>query len=322
MSNSLLKNWTNDDFLTLEKGVILAKHGLGETGYFSDENLAKLLDKHPEEHLTISTMGADPTKFEWVEGERNGTSGSDIVRLVQEGRLWLNLRNVLDFHPEIAAAVNDMYTELEAKSPGFRAQDRSANLLVSSSTAMVHYHVDMPVNMLWHIRGRKRVWVYPHFDFRFVSQTVIEKVCAGKLSEDVPYDPTFDHFALTFDVEPGQLLTWPQLTPHRVKNLGGLCVSLSTEHKNPRARRRINVHEANYFLRNTVGHFCKSAEVDGVTAQIKQFFNRATRLGKKVFGQNKETFVYTKSFKVVPSIPGGIQMMEVDVVLPTELQEA
>lgn len=322
MSKSLLKNWTNDDFLTLEKGVILANHGLPDTAYFSDEALAKLLDNHPDEHLTISTMGADPTKFEWVEGERNGASGAEIIRLVQEGRLWLNLRNVLDFHPHIAAAVDEMYGELEAKSPGFKAQDRSANLLVSSSTAMVHYHVDMPVNMLWHIRGRKRVWVYPHFDYRFVSQTVIEKVCAGKLSEDVPYDPSFDQFALTFDVEPGQLLTWPQLTPHRVKNLGGLCVSLSTEHKNPRARRRINVHEANYFLRNTIGQFCKNSDVDGINAQAKQFFNRVIRLGKKVFGQNKETFVYTKSFKVNPSVPGGIEMMDVDVVLPSELQEA
>ncbi len=320
MTNSLLNDWTNDDFHSLEKGVILASHGLSDTGLFSDENLAKMLDNHPDRHLTISTMGEDPTKFQWIEGDRNGTSGADIIRLVQQGRLWLNLRNVLDIHPEVAKAVHSMYDELEAKSPGFKAQDRSANLLVSSSTAMVHYHVDMPVNMLWHIRGKKRVWVYPHFDYRFVSQSVIEKVCAGELSEDVPFDPSFDQFALTFDVEPGQLLTWPQLTPHRVQNLGGMCVSLSTEHKNPRARRRINVHEANYVLRNSVGKFCTSTNPDGVYAQIKQSLIRSVRLGKKFLGKKKDQFVYSKSFQVVPSAPNGIEMLDVQTVVPEELQ--
>ncbi|MEM7316218.1 MAG: cupin-like domain-containing protein [Planctomycetota bacterium] len=261
-------------------------------------------------------MGDDPTKFEWIEGERNGTSGADLIQLVQQGRLWLNLRNVLKFHPQIHGAVNAMYEELESKSPGFKAQDRSANLLVSSSTAMVHYHVDMPVNMLWHIRGKKRVWVYPHFDFRFVSQPVIEKVCAGELSEDVPFDPEFDKFALTFDVEPGQLLTWPQLTPHRVQNLGGMCVSLSTEHKNPRARRRINVHEANYVLRTTFGKFFQSADPDGVYAHLKQTFNRSVRLGKKLFGKKKEQFVYSKNFLVDPSSENGIVMLDVEQVIP------
>ena len=321
MSNSFLKNWTNDDFLTLEKGVILASHGLTETGFFSNDGLAKLLDNHPDDDLTISTMGADPTKFEWIEGDRNGVTGADIIQLVQQGRLWLNLRKVLEYHPEIASAVHSMYDELQAKSPGFKAEDRSANLLISSSTAMVHYHVDMPVNMLWHIRGKKRVWVYPHFDFRFVSQPVIEKVCAGELSEDVPFDVSFDKFALVFDVEPGQLLTWPQLTPHRVQNLGGLCVSLSTEHKNARARRRINVHEANYVLRNSLGRFCKTSEVDGIAAQTKQLVARSLRLSRKLFGKNKEQFVYAKSFKVEPSEPNGIVMLDVAADVPTELQE-
>lgn len=319
MTNNLLKNWTNDEYLSLEKAVILANHGFGDTGLFSDENLGKLIDNHPCEHLTISTMGNDPTKFEWIEGDRNGASGQEILELVKQGRLWLNLRNVLNFHPEIAQAVNSMYDELEAKSPGFKAEDRSANLLISSSTAMVHYHVDMPVNMLWHIRGKKRVWVYPHFDYRFVSKSVVEKVCAGELSEDVPFDPSFDNYALTYDVEPGQLLTWPQLTPHRVQNLGGVCVSLSTEHKNARARRRINVHEANYFLRTKIGKFYRSAAVDGSVAEVKQLLMRSIRLFNKLFGARKEQFVYTKRFKINPHVPNGIEMLDVKVELPTEL---
>jgi hypothetical protein len=53
------------------------------------------------------------------------------------------------FHPEFRILVNALYDELEANCPGFRALRRSANLLVSSPSAMVYYHADAPLNMLW-----------------------------------------------------------------------------------------------------------------------------------------------------------------------------
>ncbi|GIW96706.1 MAG: hypothetical protein KatS3mg111_0039 [Pirellulaceae bacterium] len=322
MHHSLLQDWTNDDFLMLERGVISAHHGLLETGLFTDDHLIRILDNHPDSELTLSTMGDDATKFEWYEGERGGVGGSDLLRLVQQGKLWLNVRRVLDFHPELREVVDAMYDEMEARCPGFKAEDRSANLLISSNRAMVPYHVDMPVNMLWHLRGRKRVWVYPHFDFRFVSQVVLEKVCAGELSEDVPFDPAFDRYALVFDVEPGQLLTWPQLTPHRVQNLEGLCVSLSTEHKNPRAKRRINVHEANHWLRKHFGRFCKSTDVDGWKAHAKQALMRSVRIARRLLrGKPKEQFVYAKTFRIDLNAPNGIVFIaDAKPVIPEELQ--
>jgi len=148
-------------------------------------------------------------------------------------------------------------------------------------------------------------WVYPHFDHRFVSQTVIEKVATGEYSEDVPYDPDWDKYALVFDAEPGQLLTWPQHSPHRVSNLEGLNVSLSTEHKNPRAIRRINVHQENQFLRHKLGLGCMSSSVDGVTAHVKQAVARAVRAYDKIRGDQSEQFEYPISFKIDPEAPLG-----------------
>ncbi|MEM9659341.1 MAG: cupin-like domain-containing protein, partial [Planctomycetota bacterium] len=202
--------------------------------------------------------------------------------------------------------------------------ERTANLLISSPTAWVPYHVDMPVNMLWHIRGKKRVWVYPHFDKRFASSEVLEKVCSGEWSEDVPYDTSFDRYALIYDAEPGQLITWPQLTPHRVRNLEGLNVSLSTEHKNARARRRINVHTGNHLLRNRFGVVCREIAVDGAAAHGKQALARAFRLAGKFIGKQKEQFVYPKTFVVDPEAPHGYRLIDdvgAGVVAPhTELE--
>jgi len=312
MAHSLLANWTENDYQILERGVLLAKHRLVETGLFTDEALAKLFDTHPESFLQINTMGYDTTKFEWREGDRNGVSGKELLEALKTGHLWVNVRNLVDHQPEYAKVINRLFEELEKGNPYFKALQRSSNLLISSPDSLVHYHVDIPVNMLWHLRGRKRVWVYPHWDHRFVSQKVMEKVCAGEYSEDVPYHEEFETYSLVYDVEPGQMLTWPQHTPHRVTNIEGLCVSLSTEHKNPLANRRVNVHQANYFLRTKLGINCRSMEVDGPMAHVKQAIARGVRLASRITKKPVQHYTYPKSFVVDPSAPQGFRMLDVD----------
>ncbi|QDU58875.1 cupin-like domain-containing protein [Aeoliella mucimassa] len=310
MNDSLLRNWTQEDFDTVEQGVLVAQHGLAETGMFTDDALADIIDSHPAEDLSINTMGVDPDVFDWREGERNGVSGRELVQLVREGQLWINCRRMIDNHPDYARAIHSLYDDIEQQKAGFVAENRTANLLISSPSAWVPYHVDMPVNMLWHIRGTKRVWVYPPFDNRFASSQVLEKVCSGEWSEDVPYDPSFDRYALVYDAQPGQLITWPQLTPHRVCNLEGLNVSLSTEHKNARARRRLNVHSANHLLRTKFGIASQHIAADGPTAHAKQLLARSFRLVDRLFGKQKEQFVYPKTFYVDPEAPHGYRLKE------------
>lgn len=306
---SLLVNWKPSDFAALEEGVVVAQHALGELDLFSDEGLARILDRHPDSALTLATMGQDTNTFEWRDGDRNGVSGEQLLEIVKEGHLWINCREILRYQPELAQLVNGLYDELQQGKRGFRAEDRTANLLISSPTAIVHYHVDMPVNMLWHIRGRKRVWVYPQFDARFADLPILEKVCSGLWSEDVPYQGDWDKYALAYDAQPGQLITWPQLTPHRVTNLSGLNVSLSTEHKNPRARRRLNVHEANHFLRTHCGRTPTDADVTGLAAHAKQALARAVRCWGKLRRREKEQFVYPKSFVLDPSAERGFRLL-------------
>ena len=309
-AQSLLEDWTPLEFDTLERGVMVARHRLAETGLFTDDVLAEIIDSHPAEHLSVNTMGKTKDKFDWREGDRNGVSGAELVKMVREGHLWINCRKMIDCQPRHAEVINAVFDELEAGAPHFKAQDRTANLLISSPDAWVPYHVDMPVNMLWHIRGHKRAWVYQHFDNRFATPHVLEKVCSGEWSEDVPYDPEWDRYALVFDAEPGQLITWPQLAPHRVENLEGLNVSLSTEHKNPLARRRINVHTANHVLRTRFGMACKSIDAEGAVAHAKQFLARLDRYAGKLFGREKEQWVYPKTFVLDPQEPDGFRLIE------------
>lgn len=310
MPSSLLVNWTQQDFNTVERGVLVARHGLAESNLFSDQALVELIDRHPVEDFSVNTMGADPQVFDWREGDRNGVPAEQLLQLVRTGQLWINCRKMLEHHPKIAQIIHALYDEIEANNPSFKAEDRTANLLISSPTAWVPYHVDMPVNMLWHIRGVKRVWVYPPFDERFASSQVLGKVCSGEWTDEVPYDRSFDRYALVFDAQPGQLITWPQLTPHRVTNLEGLNVSLSTEHKNPRARRRLNVHNANHLLRKHLGVSCTSVEADGVAAHAKQAVARVFRYAGKFLGTKTQKYVYPKTFVVDPAAEYGFRLLE------------
>ena len=69
MANSLLNGWTTNDYNALENGVLIARHQIVESGVFSDENLARIIDRHPPEDFSINTMGQDTSVFEWREGD-------------------------------------------------------------------------------------------------------------------------------------------------------------------------------------------------------------------------------------------------------------
>ncbi len=305
MGTGFLNEWTVNDYNALENGVLIARHRIIESGVFADQNLARIIDHHPPQDFSINTMGQDTNTFEWREGDRGTLSGAELLEMVRSHRFWINCRKMLKHHPEVREIVDDIYDELEDSVPGFQALERSANLLISSPGALVHYHVDVPVNMLWHIRGRKRVWIYPHFDERFLPREVAERVCAGEYSEDIPYNAALDAYALVVDPEPGQVVTWPQLTPHRVQNLEGLNVSLSTEHINPRAIRRTGVYRANHFLRNTLNREPGSIAIEGPVAMAKQKLAHVVDLVKSRRSDMRKTYTYPKTFRVDINAPRG-----------------
>lgn len=321
--NSYLSNWTPEDYRMLEKTILIAGHRVQETGLFTDEALCDLIDRHPQDYLTIAAMGNDQNKFEWMTGIRGETSAADLLQAVKNGQLWVNLVSLGRFHPEYARMLNSIYDELERNSPGFKARNRSANLLISSPNAMVYYHIDLPVNMLWHLRGEKEVWVYPAFDDRFVSPRNIERLILGQMAEDMPYHAWFEDYAVSFKLQPGQMITWPQNTPHRVTNRDGLNVSLSTEHRNPLAKRRINVHLANHYLRQQFGCTNLSTDPRRWTAHIKEAYVRGMRLWNMV-GKKKgpEPFSYRKRFRIDPLAEKGYVLLEDQKDLSFEEEEA
>ncbi len=299
-------NFTNEK---LEQTPLTVQHRLLETGLFEDEQLIRVLDTHPRDYLNVHTMGTDETSNEWREGDASKLSGEQLLEATKAGRLWLNVRNMAQHHEDYNKLVNQIYDEVQAKTPGFYAMQRSANLLISSPSALVYYHLDIPCNMLWHLRGVKRVFAYPPFNERYVTQQKVEDVICGISNEELDYQPEFDAEAMVVDLQPGQMITWPQNTPHRVSNLEGLNVSLTTEHLTPKARRRIKLFRANRFLRHKMGYQTLSQDTEGMGYKMKVAAFSVVRAWRKLFPEKADGYHYPVTFELDPTNLTGVRDM-------------
>lgn len=286
------------------------RHNLAETGLFDEDALVELVASHPYELVNVSKPLETATEYTWGEGDWRGVDPADLVDLVRRGHLWINVRRLQEHQPAFRTLLDRMYGELGQKCAGLDTSNRRAGLLLSSPTAKVPYHLDLPHVILWHIRGSKRLWVYPHDDRSLMPYEEMEACIAGVGPDDIPYEADFDKLATVVDLHPGMALTWPQTAPHRVENLEGLNVSMTVEHDTPAGRRYLRVHRANRFLRTRMGLPCRSPRVDGFGYRAKAAAYGVARAFGKVLGQRGPGLKqHPMTFKVDPSAEGGIVLL-------------
>jgi hypothetical protein len=259
--------------------TLVSSHDLHRSELFTDAGLIDLLDRFPRGNLYALTTGADPARPDQNQfALSENVSGADLLRAVRKGRLWLNLTRINYADDRYRELLARLYAQLAAQVNGFKPDWIQGNLLISSPHAIVYYHADGPASVLWHMRGRKRVWVYPANDTRYVRADAMEDIFAGVRHEYLPYETSFDDAALVIDLQPGQWISWPQNSPHRVVNLDGLNVSLTTEHFTRQTRRRARVYVANRFLRTRFGMTNLSTRDQGPAAFAKAVMHKAAKL--------------------------------------------
>jgi hypothetical protein len=283
---------------------LVATHNLQQSELFTDAALIDLLDHFPREHLYALTMGNDLARTDDNRlALHDGVSGAELLRAVKNGRLWLNITRVDRADASYRALIDQLYAQLAAQVPGFSPVASQGTLLVSSPHALVYYHADGPASALWHIRGRKRIWIYPALDERYVRRDLLEDIFAGVRHEYLPYEHAYDQAAVVYDLEPGQWATWPQNAPHRVTNLDSVNVSLSTEHFTRQSRWRARVYTANRFLRTRLGLRNLSARENGPVAVMKTVVHRvASKAGLDPLQVKR----HVPSMRVDPDATGGV----------------
>ena len=270
--------WSKADAAAYGLRPLVAKHRLHEHDLFSEDALIDLIDGYPRNLLQAFTMGSDPLKWnEWRPVDTGGAPAEEILNAVRRGRLWFKLLQLHHVNQKYRAVIEQLYAELAAQCPKFRPLGQAGTLLVSSPSAMVYYHADAEPNLLWHIRGSKRVWVYPACDDSLIPQELMEDIFAHVVDEEAPYQTEFDRKAVNFDLKPGEVISWPLNAPHRVTNLEGINISLSTLHTTEESDRRKLIYCANRLLRRGYHIPVRKVQETGILSFAKQLAYRALR---------------------------------------------
>jgi len=305
--SDMLKDWTEYHSERFQKEILPFKHGLKETGLFTDEALAKLLNKHPSNMLDVCTMGrADselfPNKFQ--TGDFRGVDGKVLIEAAKAGKVWINIRQGMNVHPEYKAVLDLMYGGIAEKT-GNKAYNANGGILISSPIARVPYHFDKTETILWHVRGKKSMYLYPRTE-KFIPDQAYEATVLTDLEDDLPYRPEYDEEATVVDFEEGQALSWPLNMPHRVDNQT-FCVSVTTEYSTRESGMKNAAMIANATLRHRFGIESSYSKAGPLNRQFKSVFGRVLR---KTGLAARNDMVDMVSFKVDPTAPNYIVDVE------------
>ena len=204
-------------------------HGLDAGEFTSDDALAAVLDGYPSDLIDINLYNFDAKgQVHLTAGTRGDLTGAQLLEAVRAGRLWVNLRKVEQYWPALWEAASDAFADISSAYSNLRAVKRSGQLIISSPKTRVPYHFDASGVVLFHMRGIKRMFVYPS-DEAHQPEWAMEDIVARRTTEELPYDLSFEDDADVFELHPGEALIWPFYAPHRVENVDGPCVSLSVD---------------------------------------------------------------------------------------------
>ncbi|MEQ8824561.1 MAG: hypothetical protein RIC14_09320 [Filomicrobium sp.] len=277
-------------------------HSLSDSGLFSDDALADLIERTPRHSYHVSTM--DPESHDprsRREGTIDGLSGHQTLRAIRNGHIWLNLRDAADCNPAYGDLLQQIYDELEERT-GVKTFKQKMTILISSPNVHVGYHSDVPGQTLWQVRGTKRVYLYPN-KAPFLPQPQLEKILLGEAHEvSLEFEPWFDDHAEIVDLEPGRMLTWPHNAPHRVVNHDCLNISVTTEHWTAPLRNAYAVNYANGLMRSWTGAKSLSQASDDLGVYPKLALAAAHKLAGF---QKLRRHSFKIDFSVDPEAPLG-----------------
>src|SRR4029450_5565710 len=182
MSNDLLVDWQARHESLFGRHAIKLRHRLAESGLFTGQALASLIERCPKHELGLEALGAEGERTGRLFGELGTSSGAEAIAAIEKGRMWMNIRRIMDWAPEYQQLLDKVFDEFEARMPGFKTFKRNIGVLISSPNMKVDYHADIQGQSLWQISGVKSVHLYPASDV-FVDPRNIEKILLRETTE-------------------------------------------------------------------------------------------------------------------------------------------
>lgn len=301
MNSDIISNWEQRHERLFGHEIVRLNHRLRETGLFSREAIGRLVERCPQHEFGLEAMDDDLHNPARLYGVRGDATGLDVIEAIEKGRMWMNIRRVMDWAPEYRKLLDDVFAEFQSRMPGFATFKRNLGVLVSSPNANVFYHADIQGQSLWQIEGVKKVYLYPRSD-AFMNGEQVEKILLRETDETMRFEPWFDEYADVIDLQPGEMVTWPLYAPHRIHNHDCLNISVTMEHWTRETWNSYAVHYGNGVLRRTVGWNKSSTVPNGLHVYPKA---ASAFLWKKMGKQITGDVVKKRDFMIDPSAPNG-----------------
>lgn len=306
----LINNWTPENKQNYGQKVMSVEHHLNETGLFTDQALANMLDNHPDHLIDVLAVPRNHALQTYQDQQLTvdfrGVDGATLVQAAKSGDIWINAREVMNQQPAYKAILDQLHHELE-RNTGKNRDRRNCRggILISSSSARTPYHSDPTMTHLWHIRGHKRAYVYPMTQ-EYLPDSAFEAIILGEISEDVPYSPNFDDEAIVADLHGGEMISWPHRSPHRVENIS-FCVSMVMEFST-RESAFINAGMlTNGILRRRYGLKPSWQEASAFERSVKSLAGRILRRLGAHNHYNRTDLVH---FKLDPNETGFLKLLK------------
>ena len=278
---------------------VSVRHHLADVEVFDDEYLAAMIEKAAPANLAIHTEGGTD-RASWPCVRRGSASGDQVIDAVREGMLWVNLVGISEWDPRFAQLADQLFAELAKQLPGWGVVKRKVGVLISSPKATVPYHVDVPGQAIWQVRGRKRFFLYPN-TAPFLSQVELERAVRSASYGVASYQPWYDQHAHPYDLAPGDALAWALNGPHRIENGNEVSVSLTCEFWTRDIRNRYAVNYGNGLLRH-YGWTPRSCRTSGPAFWAKAGLTAAYRTTGL---QNSRGYQRVATLTIDPDHPTG-----------------
>lgn len=303
-TGKIVTEWGKEAQSGFRQKVVVGQHDLHLRQEFTDEALAALIERHPRDLIDFCTMGdLEEGADSWRAGDPGDLSGLELLDAVRAGKLWINLREAMCVDSVYRPLYDRMIADMKVNNPGYKVLNAESGILISSPTAQVFIHSDVSETILWHVRGKKRIRIYPA-EAPYVTDERMEAILHLEQTEDLPFEPSWDNECEAVDLEPGMFTSWPLHGPHRVQNLSGMNVSVTMEIVTPESMLKNGVLHANGVLRRRFGMSPSSVEASGPGAYLKLVFSK---MAKKIWRNTKPMPKSETTFEIDGNQPSGFR---------------
>lgn len=224
------------------------KHGLVGHPLLSRDVLADLAARMRPRDVEYN-LGDVPLGLRPEDAPANGLTIAETVRTIGENGSWCVLKNVerMPGYAQMLDSALAPLVPLVAQKTGEMAH-RECFIFVTSPNSVTPFHMDPEHNILLQIEGDKTMVTFPTGDGDLVPAEKSESFHLGG-HRNLTWRDEFEAKATHELLHPGDAILMPVKTPHYVRNMDNISVSMSVTWRSERSVAESELHALNARLR-------------------------------------------------------------------------